>query len=156
MKYFIKKYYYEIVASVTCVAIGMLTSLVVKDNMYPWYTDLIKPSFNPPSWIFAPVWTFLYVLMGITFARLLKNFSKYKIESVIFSLQYLYNIVWSSLFFYYHRIDLALYDVLLMLILMIIFVMRVKKDKTLALLSLPYIVWISFAALLNYQIYLLN
>ena len=151
-----KKYRDITLGALICIGISMIISLMIKDSMYPWYTTLIKPSFNPPSWIFAPVWTILYSMIGATFSLLLRDIKQYRLPFITFSLQYFLNIIWSSLFFYLHRVDLALYDLFAMVFLMIIFMWQIKNNRILFYLSLQYLLWICFAAILNFNIYILN
>jgi len=151
-----RKYTDIMIGALICVGISMIISLMIKGSMYPWYTTLTKASFNPPSWVFAPVWTILYLMKGTIFALLLRDVRQYKYPLITFSLQYILNIIWSPLFFYLHRIDLALYDLFMMVILTILFILQIKNEKVLLYLSLPYLVWISFAMILNFNIYILN
>ena len=152
----IKQYRYSILCTLIFLTISSLSGMLVHDNMTTWYTHLYKPSFNPPSWVFAPIWTILYIFLGIICGTLLRNAQFYRTEIILFISQYICNIIWTPLFFHYHRIDLALIDILLILIITAIFTFRIRKNIKLYALSLPYLMWISFAALLNFKIYLLN
>ena len=135
---------------------GWFTSQYVKT----WYLTLNKPSFNPPNWIFAPVWTTLYILMGIS-AYLIwlkrKEVEHFSRTAAIYLLQLVLNVMWSFLFFYAHEIGLAFFEIIALLIAIIINA-RVfyKIDKTAGLLFIPYILWVSFATILTYSIFSLN
>ncbi|WP_322987901.1 TspO/MBR family protein [Hoeflea sp.] len=122
----------------------------------PWYQDLQKPAFNPPSWIFGPVWTTLYVLIGIAGARVFIRERGNWLPKIWF-LQMALNLVWSPIFFTLHRPDLALAVLVAMLLAILTFIaMAWSRDRPSALLFLPYAAWVSFAGLLNGAIWWLN
>lgn len=134
--------------------VGFLGSIATVSSVKTWYvTTLIKPSFNPPAWIFGPVWTFLFVLMGISLyiAR-----SK-KISLKWFWIQLLLNLVWSFLFFGFKMPLVAFIEII---ILWIAILMNIKsfwsKSKAAALLLFPYLFWVTFASFLNFTIVRLN
>ena len=118
----------------------------------PWYQGLQKPSFNPPNWIFGPVWTALYVLIGIAGARVFIRERGNWLPKIWF-LQMALNLVWSPVFFILHRSDLALVVLIAMLIAI---TLAWSRDRPSALLFLPYAAWVSFAGLLNGAIWQLN
>ncbi|AKI02810.1 TspO and MBR related protein [Hoeflea sp. IMCC20628] len=122
----------------------------------PWYQGLEKPSFNPPNWIFGPVWTTLYVLVGIAGARaFIKERGNWL--SKIWFVQMALNFAWSPVFFVLHRADLALVVLIAMLISILAFIATAwNRDRPAALLFLPYAAWVSFAGLLNGAIWWLN
>ncbi|MCY0149153.1 tryptophan-rich sensory protein [Hoeflea sp. G2-23] len=122
----------------------------------PWYQDLQKPAFNPPNWIFGPVWTALYVLIGIAGARVYIRERGNWLPKIWF-LQMALNLVWSPIFFTLHRPDLALAVLVAMLLAILTFIaMAWSRDRPSALLFLPYAAWVSFAGLLNGAIWWLN
>ncbi|WP_417422946.1 TspO/MBR family protein [Hoeflea sp.] len=122
----------------------------------PWYQDLQKPAFNPPSWIFGPVWTTLYVLIGIAGARVFIRERGNWLPKIWF-LQMALNLVWSPIFFTLHRPDLALAVLVAMLLaILTLIAMAWSRDRPSALLFLPYAAWVSFAGLLNGAIWWLN
>lgn len=134
-------------------AVGAFGTLFMPDA---WYAGLQKPSFNPPNWVFAPVWSALYILIAIAGWRI------YLIAGTGLALslwiaQLIVNGLWTWLFFGMHRIDLALADMLLLdtLIIAMIF-MFYRIDRTAAYLLLPYIAWTSFATVLTVSIWQLN
>src|SRR3989338_4484649 len=132
-----------------------------------WYLELVKPSLNPPSWVFGTVWTTLYVLIGISLflvwkqhSDILQNvgmFRIWKVGIVAFFVQLVLNTLWSIIFFGLHSPGGALVEIvfLLLAILATIFAFY-KISKPAACLLLPYILWVSFASYLNYTIWVLN
>jgi tryptophan-rich sensory protein len=133
--------------------IGGITTFKFKE---PWYSTLVKPSFNPPDWVFGPVWTILYILMAIAIWNVW-------IKSKNINLVYLYfihlffNTTWSVVFFGFNQIELALIN-LIVLILFIVILFRKYKviSKLSAYLMIPYILWCCFAFLLNLNLIMLN
>ena len=122
----------------------------------PWYSEIILPSFNPPSWVFAPVWTILYILMSIAIWSVWINFFDRKILNIYF-VHLFFNASWSVIFFGFHQIELALLNLIIILIFIII-LMRVyyKKKKMSFYLTIPYFFWSSYALVLNASIVILN
>ena len=122
----------------------------------PWYEALAKPFFNPPNWIFAPVWTLLYVLIAVAGWRV-SRLGATSAEMALWWLQLGLNFLWSPAFFGAGRIGLALFIVLFLLAAILAFVSRAKKtDPVAAKLFAPYAAWVAFAALLNGSIWFLN
>jgi translocator protein len=138
---------------------GAIAGIVTADNIKSWYQTLIKPSFNPPNYLFGPVWTALYILMGISFYLIL-NSPKTELRSAaikIFVLQWVLNFCWSFLFFKFHALGLAFIEIIVMwLSIVLMIVVFSKIDKRAAYLQLPYISWVSFASILNGTIWYLN
>ncbi len=124
-----------------------------------WYVTLQKPSFNPPNYLFGPVWSVLYILMGISLYLICKQPpSKQRKQAIsIFLIQFVLNVSWSFIFFNQHQILGALIDIIAiwLLILLTIFLFA-KLNKTAAWLLVPYISWVSFAMILNAAIWILN
>ena len=121
-----------------------------------WYQSLAKPSFNPPNWIFGPVWTTLYVLIGIAGARtwLVEGLS---LRMKIWLAQMALNFLWSPAFFGLHSTGLGLVVILPMLAAIIAFIATSwRTDRVSALLFLPYLAWVGFATLLNLSLFILN
>ncbi|WP_394759871.1 TspO/MBR family protein [Flavobacterium sp.] len=155
----------KIILSISvCVLIGFLSSFATRSSVDTWFLTLKKPFFNPPSWIFAPVWTILYILMGYSFAIIWSNPSKsrkskdiIKNAMLLFGIQLALNAIWSILFFGLCNPFLALIEILL-LWLMIFETIRAfnKVDNYAAKLLIPYLVWVSFATILNGSIWFLN
>jgi len=139
--------------------VGSISGYFTSTSITTWYVTLNKPSFNPPNYLFGPVWTTLYILMGISLFLVLnkaKDLEKSKIIFV-FSIQLILNFLWSFLFFKFQQLGLALAEILLMwcsiLFMIIVFY---KTNKLAALINIPYLLWVSFATFLTYSIYILN
>jgi tryptophan-rich sensory protein len=134
-------------------AIGGFTTTAFKE---PWYSEIILPSFNPPSWVFGPVWTTLYVLMSVAIWRVWIKFSDRKILSIYF-FHLLFNATWSIVFFGFHQIELALINLIIILIFIIVLMkIYLNKDKLSFFIMVPYFLWSSYALLLNTVIVILN
>ena len=122
----------------------------------PWYSQLILPSFNPPSWVFAPVWTTLYLMMSLAIWKIwIKTFDTKILK--IYLIHIFFNCTWTVVFFGFHKIGLALLNLIIILIF-IIFLMREYfiKDKISFILMIPYLSWSGYALVLNSAIFLLN
>ena len=134
-------------------AIGGFTTAAFKE---PWYSEIILPSFNPPSWVFAPVWTTLYILMSVAIWRIWIKFFNTKILKIYFY-HLFFNSIWSIIFFGFHLPFLALID-LLIIILFVIYLAKAYKDLDASsfYLTIPYIIWILYAFVLNLSIVILN
>lgn len=121
-----------------------------------WYAGLIKPSFNPPNWVFAPVWSILYVFIAVAGWRTWRAAKSSKAMMVWF-LQMVLNFLWSPLFFAAEMPGLALMIILTLLCAILTFIaLRWRQDRVSAALFVPYAVWVGFASLLNAAIYSLN
>ncbi|HBX66853.1 MAG: sensory protein TspO [Balneola sp.] len=143
-----------------CNAVGLAASTVTIPAISEWYVTLNKPSFNPPDWLFGPVWTLLYTLMGISAAAVWQA-GTHKPEVVqalqFFGLQLLFNGLWSFLFFGLKNPTLAFTEIICLLILIIITFLKFKPIKYWASwLLIPYILWVAFASVLNLSIVILN
>lgn len=152
-----KKTYWFIISLFICFFTAFLGSSVTTPSIDNWYQSLQKPFFNPPNWIFAPVWTLLFFLMAVSLYLILtkKNISKKAVG--LFIIQLFFNFLWSYLFFSFHSPILAFIDILILIALVILtYKYFIKIDKTAGLLLIPYIAWISFAAILNLAIVILN
>ena len=142
-----------IFAIVICQAAGIIGSFFTLAAMPTWYAALTKPSFNPPSWVFGPVWTILYTLMGISLYLVWKNKSAVK----LFVWQLIANSLWSIIFFGMKNIPLALIEIIILLVLIFATIMKFYKiNKAAAYLLIPYFLWGSFATFLTYSIWILN
>jgi len=140
-------------------AIGAIAGIFTAQAIPDWYASLIRPSFNPPNGIFGPVWTSLYLLMGISLFIIWKQptSKKRNIAMTIFVIQLLLNFCWSFLFFYFKEIGLALIEIIIMWIAILIMIISFHKVKPLAAyINIPYILWVSFATILNAAYYILN
>lgn len=124
-----------------------------------WYQALNKPDWNPPNWIFGPVWTLLYFLMGISVWIIWKNYGlkNAAIPIGFFIVQLIFNAAWSWLFFGLENVSLAFVDIILLwTFILITLIMFWKLDTWSGVLLIPYIAWVSFATFLNYNIWQLN
>ena len=155
------KYVKIILVVIVCLLVGYLSSFVTKEGVITWYPTLKKPFFNPPNWIFAPVWSVLYVCMGIAGGLVWSEFDKDKelVKKALFFFiaQLLLNAIWSYLFFGLHNILLALIEIILLwLIIYETYLLFKKINKTAAVLFIPYLTWVAFATILTIFIYILN
>lgn len=141
-------------------SIGAIGGIFTFESVKTWYTTLNKPSFNPPNGVFGPVWTTLYILMGISSYLIWQKrntVSGYKWALSTYFLQLLLNLMWSFLFFNRHQIGFSLVEIGILLLTIIITAFQFYRiDKLAGLLFIPYILWVSFASYLTYSIYLLN
>ncbi len=141
------------------IIIGGISSYATASGIHDWYITIRKPSFNPPNYLFGPVWTFLYVLMGVSLFLIWSSSPGKKRSNalVIFAVQLTLNFLWSFLFFKFNLIGVALAEILMIwisILMMIILFSRV--DKFAAYLQIPYLLWVSFASTLNGAIWFLN
>ena len=142
-----------------CLLVSAAGGMVTATSVDTWYQALAKPSFNPPNWVFAPVWTTLYFLMGVSGWRVWRRSASRATRGALalFGLQLFLNFAWSVLFFGFQRIDLALIDIVILFVAivgnMIVF-WRIERLAT--LLLVPYAAWVVFAIVLNVSIWLLN
>ena len=141
-------------------AVGYLSGMSTADSVRTWYVGLAKPSFNPPSWVFGPVWTLLYLSMGGA-AFLVWNSGTdrriVRLGLLWFGAQLIANGLWSLLFFGLRNPGIAFLEILLLLA-MIVLTTRLfwSQSRAAGLLMLPYIAWVGFAAILNFSIWRLN
>ncbi len=135
---------------------GIFTAPQVKD----WYVYLQKPSFNPPNWVFAPVWTILYIMIGVAAYLVWRHRSNtldYIQAKRVYFVQLLFNFSWSIVFFGLHQVFISLVIIALLFISIIINMGAFSRiSKAAAWLLAPYLLWVSFAAVLNIYIYILN
>ncbi len=155
-----KQLTYIAISVAVCLTIGFLSSFATQSSVNDWYVGLNKPSFNPPNWIFAPVWTILYVMMGIAAGIVwAKGFYHIWVKTALyhFGIQLLFNALWSIVFFGFKNPFAALLVILTLLVLLIFTIKWFKVvSKTAAYLLLPYLLWVCFATALNYKIWELN
>ncbi len=140
---------------ITFVASG-IGSFVTSSFKEPWYSEILLPSFNPPSWVFGPVWTILYIFMSVAAWSAWKKAPEKKILQIYF-VHLFFNSIWSVLFFGFHQIFIALIDLAIILIF-IIWLMKIyyQLNKISFLLMIPYLLWSFYALVLNANIYYLN
>lgn len=149
-----------IIAIIVSNLAGVIGSLFTSPSIPGWYSQLNRPSFNPPSWVFAPVWTTLYLLMGVSaFFVWKKGFDRrdVRIALGIFLTQLFLNSIWSIIFFSLHSPFGAFVEIIFLwsaILLTVVYFWKISKPA--AYLLLPYIFWVSFAAFLNFFIWQLN
>jgi len=150
-----------LVVVVTCLVIGYFSGMVTRSAITTWYPTLVKPSFNPPNWIFAPVWSMLYIMMGVA-AGLVWNridFEKELVKKALlfFAIQLALNALWSYLFFGLKNPMLAGIEIILLWLMIYETQTKFAKiNKIAGYLFIPYLLWVSFAMVLNGSIWWLN
>ncbi|HOD16111.1 MAG TPA: tryptophan-rich sensory protein [Spirochaetota bacterium] len=139
---------------------GGIGALFTEPAVRTWYAGLDKPSFNPPGWIFGPVWTALYIMMGTALFLVWRNGlvdRKTKIAVALFGIQMALNLLWSILFFGMHNPLAGLVDIaLLWAFILATMVAFFPLSRTAGFLLVPYFLWVSFASLLNYMLWSMN
>lgn len=144
-------------------AVGVASSVFTSSSVSTWYLVLEKPVFNPPSWVFGPVWTILYLMMGYALWRVLQvkmtkqNEAQKRLAVLLFSVQLVLNFAWSLIFFGLWSPGGALIEIVLLWFAILgTIITFAKLDRLAAYLLVPYILWVSFASILNYAIWFLN
>jgi translocator protein len=140
---------------------GIIGSFFTIPAISTWYSTLIKPSFNPPNYIFGPMWIILYFLMGISIYLIWQKIDENKIEVIkymrIFWIHILFNSIWSIMFFGLQNLWLAFINIMIIWLFIIILIIKSYKiNKLSSYLLIPYLIWVSFASILNLSILLLN
>lgn len=139
---------------------GVIGSLSNFEAIPTWYSHLNKPFFNPPAWLFAPVWTVLYILMGISFYLIWKKgCEKQEVGRAmgLFAIQIVLNVLWSFLFFGLHSPLLGFINIVLLLAAIVYTSIKFSQiSRTAGYLFIPYILWTSFATILNFSILIMN
>ncbi|HTT99245.1 MAG TPA: TspO/MBR family protein [Rhizomicrobium sp.] len=137
--------------------VGSTASVFTEPNIAGWYAALAKPSFNPPNFVFAPVWTALYVMMAVAAWRAWRVAGVMSVALMLYFLQLTFNFAWSLIFFAQHLIEIALIDIaVLWIAILATMIAFFRADRIAGWLMLPYLVWVSFAAALNWEILRLN
>jgi len=141
-----------------CEMAGVVGSFFTAPAVISWYAYLNKPSFSPPSWLFAPAWIALYLLMGVALYLIWKRGLKENKEAIeIFFLQLALNVLWSVIFFGLRSPGLAFFEILILWVAIMYAILSFHQiDRKAAYLLVPYIVWVSFAAVLNFFVWRLN
>jgi benzodiazapine receptor len=142
-----------------CLTVGAIGGLATAPAIPTWYATLAKPSFNPPNWVFGPVWTALYILMAIAawLVWRVSGWQRARTALYLFFLQLTLNSVWSFIFFGFHRIGLALLVIVLLLAAIAVTAWAFRPHSRLAaILLLPYWAWVAFATVLNTALWRLN
>lgn len=149
-----------VLSVILCVSVGALGSIVTAPEIQGWYSHLLKPSWNPPNWLFAPVWTALYILMGIALSLIWKAGANNDVKQwavLVFAVQLALNFLWSYIFFHEHLPGWAFVEIVVLWLLILCCIIAVARiNRVAAWLLVPYISWVSFAAVLNYAVWKLN
>jgi len=149
-----------IIAIIIPVAVGAVSGFFTSSEIPGWYQTINKPTWNPPSWLFGPVWTTLYVMMGIALFLVWKSDASQSVKKtaiILFAAQLLLNFFWSFIFFNQHQIGWAVVEIITMWIFILLTIFAFAPiSKIAAWLLVPYISWVSFATILNYTIWKLN
>ena len=140
---------------VTFVASG-IGSFATSSFKEPWYSEIILPNFNPPGWVFGPVWTTLYIFMSVAvWSAWIKNYDRKLLY--IYFVHLFFNAIWSVIFFGFHNIGLALIDLIIILFFIILLMKIYFRDNYISFyLTVPYFLWSSYALILNTSIFFLN
>ena len=152
-------WYKLIISIIGCEAAGLIGGIFTAKSVKSWFLTINKPSFNPPSWIFGPVWTALYFLMGISVYIIWRksDTQNVKMALAVFIVQLLLNTLWSFIFFGNQNPQLAFFEILLLWVFILAcIIVFFPISQTASYLLVPYILWVSFAAVLNYSIWKLN
>ena len=135
-------------------AIGGMVTIGFKE---PWYSLLIKPTYNPPSWVFAPVWTTLYLMITIAAWSFWNSKNKDVNTVYIYFIHLIFNTTWSVVFFVFHKIFLALVVLIILILLIIILMIRFRRVNMISYyLMIPYLLWCFYALVLNVSLLILN
>ncbi|MCM5661946.1 TspO/MBR family protein [Galbibacter mesophilus] len=149
-----------ILSVAVCLLVGFLSGYATETSVDSWYSTLQKPVFNPPNWIFAPVWTVLYVLMGISAGIVwARGFYHIWVQTALyhFAFQLVFNAMWSIVFFGFQKPFWALLIIITLFILILLTIKWFKVvSKIAAYLLIPYLLWVAFAMILNFSIWQLN
>jgi benzodiazapine receptor len=142
-----------------CLGIGALGASVTATSVDTWYAGLVKPSFNPPDEVFGPVWTVLYILMGVAAWRVWRSADRDTTRGplTLFALQLAINLGWTVVFFGLHKIASAVATIVVLDVAVLVTMLAFRSvDRLAALLMLPYVAWVAFATVLNVAIWRLN
>ncbi len=140
-------------------AVGGFSGIATRTAIRGWYNQLQKPSFNPPNWLFGPVWTMLYILMGVSLYIIIRREPSAERERALlfFTAQLVLNFFWSIIFFYYKRLGFALIEIAVLWFFIIGMIISFIAVNPLAgYLQIPYLCWVSFASILNASVWQLN
>jgi tryptophan-rich sensory protein len=146
-----------VVSLVVCFAAAGIGSLATTPNIANWYAGLAKPAWNPPNWIFGPVWTFLYISMAVAAWLVWRQGGLWQWALALFAVQLALNAAWSWLFFGFHLPGAAFFEVVSLLVAIAATTIAFwPKSMAAGILMVPYLAWVSFATVLNFTIWRLN
>lgn len=141
------------------ILVGALASVATASSVGTWYATLNKPSFNPPNWLFGPVWTMLYILMGVSSLLVYKapSSASRRFGLDLYMVQLFFNFSWSFVFFGFQAPGWALANIIILWILLVLMIVHFRRSHPLAgWLQIPYLLWITFATALNAAVWWLN
>ena len=149
-----------VLSVLTCQLAGIIGGIFTSQSVKTWYQTINKPDFTPPSWIFGPVWVLLYLLMGIALFLIwdlkIKTHGR-GMALILFFVQLGLNTLWSFLFFYLHNPLLGLIGIIILLFFIVLTTWAFfRLNPWAGYLMIPYLLWVSFATVLNYSIWTLN
>lgn len=149
-----------IIAVAIPLVVGSLSGFFTVTGVESWYQTINKPAWNPPNWLFGPVWTTLYVMMGVALFIIWKSDTSTELKKIaytLFAIQLVFNFFWSFIFFNQHLVGWALIEMVIMWVFILLTIFSFAQvDKIAAWLLVPYNSWVSFAIILNYTIWQLN
>lgn len=149
-----------VVSIVLCELIGSIGSIFTAPSIPNWYASLTKPWFTPPNWVFAPVWITLFLLMGIALYLVWnKGLEKKEVKLAVsvFGVQFILNVLWSLLFFGLQSPFYAFIEIIILWIVILVTIIKFYQiSRPAAVILLPYIIWVTIAASLNYYVWILN
>ena len=149
-----------IICILICLIIAKCAGYATQSSLKTWHLSIIKPSFTPPDWLFAPVWISLYIMMGVAWGhlnRIIINRTLRKKYNILFGVQLIFNMLWSFIYFGAHSIGFALIDIILLWIVLIFTIYQFFCISKLAgWLLIPYFLWTTYACILNIAIWHLN
>ncbi len=149
-----------IIAIAIPLIVGGSSGFFTATGVESWYQTIARPTWNPPGWIFGPVWTTLYVMMGISLFLVWKEDTSVELKKIgiaLFAIQLVLNFFWSFIFFNQHQIGWALVEIVAMWVFILLTIFAFAQvNKAAAWLLVPYISWVSFATILNFTIWQLN
>lgn len=143
-----------------CELAGILGGFFTQSSVQSWYSTIKKPSFTPPNWLFGPVWILLYLLMGISLYLIWNSKTDIKLKNLaltLFLIQLGLNILWSFFFFYLKNPLIGFIEIVILLVFIILTAIKFHNIiKPAAYLLIPYIIWVGFASVLNFSLWVLN
>jgi tryptophan-rich sensory protein len=147
-----------IVSCIVITGLGLLSGLMTTPEIQGWYATLNKPSWNPPNRLFGPVWTTLYIMMGIAFSLIWHSSHPNRKQAMkLFAVQFVLNLAWTFIFFNQHQLQLALIEIIALWIMILVnIIVFYRINRAAGFLLVPYLAWVSFATFLNYTIMQLN
>ena len=152
-----KKISQLVIAIAIAQSAGVIGSFATISAIPTWYAELAKPFFSPPNWLFGPVWIFLYILLGVSLFLIWQTKKEKKVALTLFFVHLGLNALWSIIFFGLHNPFFAFLEILLLVgSLLLVFRLFWPISKTAVYLLIPYLLWISFATVLNFAIWQLN